>query len=96
MKSSERTDASSARTAEATDGATRITGARVTTAAMIAMAPLTSAKSTRASTHGALADANLMINAQAPEYAAKSTITVSAILGAMMITEQRKTHLTQA
>ena len=96
MKSSEKTDASSAGTAEATDGATRITGARVTTAAMTAMAPLTSAKSTKASTHGALADANLMTNAKAPEYAAKSTITVSEILGAMMSSEQRKTHLTQA
>ena len=93
MKSSERTVASSARTAEATDGATRITGARVI---MAAMKPLTSAKSTKASTHGALADAKPMTNAKAPEYAAQITITVSEILGAMMSSEQRRTHLTQA
>ena len=92
MKSSERTVASSARTAEATDGATRITGARVTTAAMT---PLTSAMSTKASTHGALADAKLMTNAKAREYAAKSTTTVLEEIGAMS-SEQRKTHLTQA
>ena len=83
MKSSERTVASSAQTAEATDGATKITGARVNTTAMKAMTPLTIAMSTKASTHGALAGANLMINAKAREYAAYSTTTVLEEIGAM-------------